>query len=39
MKEGGLLDTSPNDHDFVMDMNLRINFVIINFFQDMLIAS
>lgn len=38
-KEGGLLDTSPHDHDFVMDLNLRINFVIVNFFQDLLIAS
>ena len=33
------MDTSPYDHDFMMDLNLRINFVIVNFFQDMLIAS
>lgn len=38
-KEGGLLNTSPFDHDYVIDLNMRINFVIINFFQDMLIAS
>ena len=33
------MDTSPYDHDFMIDLNLRINFVIINFFQEMLIAS
>lgn len=36
---GDLDNTFPQDHDYLMDVNLRAPFVLINFFQDMLIAA
>ena len=36
---GDLDNIFPHDHDYQMDVNLRAPFVLINFFQDMLIAA
>lgn len=36
---GDLDNTFPQDHDYLMDVNLRAPYVLINFFQDMLIAA
>ena len=36
---GDLDNSFPNDHDYLMDVNLRSPYVLINFFQDMLIAA
>lgn len=36
---GDLEHTFPQDHDYIMDVNMRAPYVLINFFQDMLIAS
>lgn len=36
---GDLDNTFPQDHDYLMDVNLRSSFVLLNFFQDMLIAG
>jgi NAD(P)-dependent dehydrogenase (short-subunit alcohol dehydrogenase family) len=36
----GDLDTVfPQDHDYLMDLNLRAAYVLINFFQDMLVVG
>lgn len=32
-------NTSPEDHDLMMDVNLRAPYLLTNFFQDMLIAA
>lgn len=36
---GDLDNTFPQDHDYLMDVNLRAPFVLTNFFQDMLIPA
>lgn len=36
---GDLDNTFPQDHDYQTDLNMRSPYVIINLFQDMLIAS
>jgi NADP-dependent 3-hydroxy acid dehydrogenase YdfG len=36
---GDLETTFPQDHDYLMDVNVRAPFVLMNFFQDMLIAG
>mmetsp|Transcript_1084 Transcript_1084/g.1999 ORF Transcript_1084/g.1999 Transcript_1084/m.1999 type:complete len:214 (+) Transcript_1084:805-1446(+) len=36
---GDLDSIFPQDHDYQMDVNVRAPFVLINFFQDMLIAG
>ena len=36
---GDLDNTFPQDHDYLMDVNMRAPYVLINFFQDMLIAA
>lgn len=36
---GDIDNTFPQDHDYMMDLNLRASFVLINHFQDMLIAA
>jgi NAD(P)-dependent dehydrogenase (short-subunit alcohol dehydrogenase family) len=36
---GDLDNTFPQDHDLIMDLNLRTPFVLLNFFQDMLIRG
>ena len=36
---GDLLNIAPADHDLLMDVNLRAPYIMINFFQDMLIAA
>ena len=33
------MNIAPGDHDIIMDVNLRAPFMLINFFQDMLIAA
>lgn len=36
---GDLDNTFPQDHDYCMDLNTRAPYVLLNFFQDMLIAG
>jgi len=36
---GDLDNTFPQDHDYLMDVNMRAPFVLTNFFQDMLIPA
>jgi short-subunit dehydrogenase involved in D-alanine esterification of teichoic acids len=36
---GDLESSFPQDHDYLMDINVRAPYALINFFQDMLIAA
>lgn len=36
---GDLESSFPQDHDYLMDINVRAPYTLINFFQDMLIAA